>query len=103
MATNMLGIDLDLVDPKTVQDCIIKACVKKWFETGPGGLRHYADCSGFLKSVQNALNLRPFDGDANSIFDEVDRRTDWVVLGTGSNALGAAGTAANAGFFTIGV
>ena len=67
----MLGIDLDLVDPKTVQDCIIKACVKKRFETGHSGLRNYADCSGFVKSVQSALNLRPFEGDANSIFDEV--------------------------------
>lgn len=56
MATNMLGIDLDLVDPKTVQDCIIKACVKKRFETGHSGLRNYADCSGFVKSVQSALN-----------------------------------------------
>jgi hypothetical protein len=99
-ATNLLGIDLNLVDPKSAQERIIAACVKKWFEKNPSGLMNSGDCSGFVKSVQRELRLVPFVGNANSIFDEVDIRSDWVVLGTGTAALPAAGTAANSRFLT---
>jgi hypothetical protein len=103
LASNLLGIDTDLVDPQSSQELIIKTCVEEWFKQGPNGLRNYGDCSGFLKSVQTALRLKPFDGRANAIFNELDIRPDWQVLGTGSNAVSTAGSAANAGFFTIGV
>jgi hypothetical protein len=103
MGTNILGIDLDLVEPKSSQEAIIKACVKTWFETGPNGLPNAGDCSGFIKSVQKELCLLPFIGGANSIFEEVDVRADWQVLGVGPQGIGKAGSAANQGFLTIAV
>jgi hypothetical protein len=103
MGTNILGIDLDLIDPKSSQEAIVKACVKKWFEKGPHGLANSGDCSGFLKSVQSELALRPFLGDANCISAEVDSRSDWEVLGIGTHAAGSAGNAANQGFLTIAI
>ena len=98
-----LGVDLELVDPKSAQEAIIHACVKKWFEKGPNGLPNAGDCSGFLKSVQRELSLRPFAGDANGIFEEVDSRPDWQVIGVGAPGAAAAGGAANQGFLTIAV
>ena len=98
-----LGVDLELVDPKSSQEAIIKACAKKWFEKGPNGLPNAGDCSGFLKSVQTELSLRPFVGDANGIFDEVDSRPDWQVLGVGAQGAATAGGAANQGFLAIAV
>jgi len=103
MGTNILGIDLDLVDPRTSQEAIIKACVKKWFEKGPHGLVNSGDCSGFVKSVQSELSLRPFLRDANDIFTEVDSRADWQVLGMGTHTASSAGVAANQGFLTIAI
>jgi len=98
---NMLGVNLDLVEPKSAQEAIIRACVKRWFEKGPNGLPNSGDCSGFLKSVQKELALRPFTGDANSIFDEVEHRPDWQVLGVGKLGAASAGGAANQGFLAI--
>lgn len=103
MANNILGVDLDLVNPSSSQEAIIKACVKKWFEKGPNGLPNAGDCNGFVKSVQKELALRPFTGDANSIFNEVEGRPDWKVFGLGASAATMAGAAANQGFFTIAV
>jgi hypothetical protein len=103
MGTNIFGVDLDLVDPKSAQEAIIKACVKTWFQVGPNGRLNSGDCSGFVKSVQKELRLTPFVGDANSIFWEVDARADWKVLGVGQHATGNAGANANQGFLTIAV
>ena len=103
MGTNILGTNLDLVDPKSSQEAIIKACVKTWFEKGPNGLMNSGDCNGFVKSVQKELSLRPFLGNANGIFEEVDSRSDWQVLGIGKHAAATAGNAANQGFLTIAV
>jgi hypothetical protein len=103
MATNILGIDLELVDPKSSQEAIVKACVKKWFEKGSHGLLNAGDCSGFVESVQRELALRPFVGDANGIFSEVETRADWEVLGVGAGAANMAGSAANQGFLTIAI
>jgi hypothetical protein len=103
MGESIFGIDLELVDPKSSQDAIIKACVKCWFQKGPNNLMNYSDCSGFVKSVQQALLLRPFIGRANSIFDEVEQRIDWEVLGVGTSAVTSAGAAANHGFLTIAI
>lgn len=102
-SVSALGLDLNLVDPKSSQAAIIRACAKEWFEKGPNGRRNWADCSGFVKAVQKELSLRPFSGDANGIFDELERRSDWQVLGTGPSAGAAAGNAANQGFLTIAV
>jgi hypothetical protein len=103
MDASILGIDIDLIDPKTSQEAIIKACVKKWFEQGPNGLPNSGDCNGFVKSVQTELSLRPFKGGANEIFDEVESRPDWQVLGFGKDGIRAAGNAANQGFLTVAV
>lgn len=102
-STNFLGVDLNLIDPKDAQSKIAKSCAKCWFEKNASGLHNWGDCSGFVKAVQADLSLRPFHGLANDIFDELDTRRDWQVLGTGSQALAQAGVAANAGALTIGV
>jgi hypothetical protein len=101
--TSVLGLNLNLIEPKDARTRIVKACVKQWFQKGPNGLMNWGDCSGFVRSVQSELFLRPFSGDANAIFDEVSTRPDWVVLGSGSQALSMAGAAANQGSFTIGI
>jgi hypothetical protein len=101
--TSALGLDFNLITPKDARTKIVKACVKQWFKRGPNGFMNWADCSGFVKSVQSELFLRPFTGDANSIFDEVSKRQDWLVLGSGSQALSIAGAAANQGSLTIGI
>jgi hypothetical protein len=98
-----VGVDLNLVNREDARTKIVNACVKCWFETNSSGHLNMSDCSGFVKAVQAELYLRPFTGDANSIFDEVMERSDWQVLGEGSDALTAAGMAANQGAFTIGV
>jgi hypothetical protein len=102
-AANLLGLDLNLIDPKDAQSKIIRSCAKCWFEKNASGLHNWGDCSGFVKAVQKDLRLRPFEGQANDIFHELDRRSDWAVLGSGSQALAQAGAAANAGALTIGV
>ena len=102
-STNLLGVDLNLIDPKDAKSKIAKSCAKCWFEKNPSGHYNWGDCSGFVKAVQADLGLRPFLGQANEIFDEVEERTDWVVFGSGSQALSEAGLAANCGAFTIGV
>ena len=100
---NLLGMDLDLIDPKSSQESISKACVKAWFEMGPNGRHNYGDCNGFVKSVQKELMLRPFVGDANAIYDEVETRPDWDTIGIGSSAAPVAGRVANSGLFTVAV
>jgi hypothetical protein len=102
-AGSLLGLDLNLINAEDARTKIVKACVKCWFEKNDNHLYNMSDCSGFVKAVQRELFLEPFVGDANSIFDEVEQRSDWLVLGTGSGALADAGRAANQGFFTIGV
>jgi hypothetical protein len=99
----LLGTDTALVKPRQAQERILAACQKAWFERNKRGDPNYGDCSGFVKAVQGELHLLPFVGLANSIFHEVDQRSDWCVLGTGSIAATHAGSAANAGFFTIAV
>jgi hypothetical protein len=101
--TSLLGVDLNLVVPREARTKIVKACVTQWFANGPNGLSNMSDCSGFVKSVQRDLFLRPFCGNANDIFDEISQRPDWVVLGSGSTALPAAGAAADQGSLAIGV
>jgi hypothetical protein len=101
--SNLLGLDLNLLDAKDAKSKIAKSCVKCWFEKNPRGLHNWGDCSGFVEAVQADLWLKPFQGQANDIFDQVEKRADWVVLGSGSQALSQAGIAANCGSFTIGV
>jgi hypothetical protein len=98
-----LGVDLNLVNPDDASATIIRACVKCWFEKNGNHLYNRSDCSGFVKAVQSELRLRQFAGDANSIFDELETRPDWQILGLGTAALPAAGNAANHGALTIGV
>jgi hypothetical protein len=99
----LLGIDLNLVHPADAGAKIVRACVKCWFEKNSHHLYNRSDCSGFLKAVQVELHLRPFAGDANAIYGELEQRADWQILGAGSAALTAAGLAANQGALTIGV
>ena len=104
-STNLLGLDLNLIDPSDAQGRILQACAKCWFEKNDTGLNNWGDCSGFVKAVQAELNLQPFEKlhRANEIFDDVETRPDWLVLGQGSHALAHAGVAARQGSLTIGV
>jgi hypothetical protein len=102
-AKSLLGVDLNLVNVDDARSRIAKSCVKCWFEKNSNHLYNGSDCSGFLKAVQRDLNLRPFEGNANSIFSELDNRSDWVSLGSGSDALMNASHAAEQGSLTIGV
>lgn len=102
-ASILLGNQFRFVEAKDAQRRIIKACTKCWFEKTTPEKHGWGDCSGFVKAVQRELLLPPFQGNANSIYDEVLLRSDWVVLGDGSKALEDAGAAANDGFLTIGV
>ena len=101
--TGLLGVDLSLIDANDAQTKITKSCVKCWFAKSGNGVYNWGDCSGFVKAVQGDLGLRPFHGTANDIYDELDSRGDWLILGHGSSALAQAGAAANAGMLTIGV
>jgi hypothetical protein len=102
-STGLLGVNTNLIDPKDARSKIVMSCARSWFGKNASGLHNWGDCSGFVKAVQVDLGLRPFRGQANDIFDEVDARSDWLVFGNGSQALAQAGAAANAGILTIGV
>lgn len=101
---SLLGLDFNLIDPKDARTKIVKACVRCWYQTNDRSLSNMSDCSGFVIAVQRDLNLRPFVGpQANDIFNEVDGRSDWIVLGLGSNGAQRAGVAANDGRLTVAI
>jgi hypothetical protein len=101
---SLLGLDFNLIDPKDARTKIVKSCVKCWYQSNDRGLLNMSDCSGFVISVQRDLYLRPFDGpQANDIYDEVDCRGDWIVLGLSSHGAQRAGVAANDGRLTVAI
>jgi hypothetical protein len=99
----LLGVNLNLAPAEAAASAIARSCVKCWFGSNPGGTHNWGDCSGFVKAVQTDLWLMPFKGKANSIYDELGERSDWVIFGSGADALAYAGHAANMGSLTIGV
>src|SRR5271170_7296284 len=102
-AKSFLGVDLNLINADDARSKIANSCVKCYFQENSNHLHNWSDCSGFLKAVQRDLHLRPFVGDANSIFGEIDEGSDWVNLGSGSDALMRASHAAEQGSLTVGV
>jgi hypothetical protein len=102
-AASLLGVDINLINGSDAKAKIVKSCAACWFDKNANHLYNMSDCSGFVKAVQQDIHLRPFVGEANSIYREVEDRADWIVLGAGSGALVTAGQAAEAGLFTIGV
>lgn len=78
---------------------VLLACEKCWPLTGPNALPNKADCSGFVVSVARELGIT-LSGDANEIFNALQRRP-WSVIGIGESAAATAAVAATNGKFVV--
>lgn len=81
-----------------LQKPVLEACQKAWQDEWVAGKKNFDNCSGFVKSVCQALGVAMVDGRADAIVDYIDG-DDWVKLPgpTEARAYAAAGCLVLAG------